>query len=252
MAADRLHGDDTTVPVLTKGKTDTGRLWIYVRDDDVRRRRAAAAIFHYSRDRRGEHPQAHLAGYVGILQADAYDGYNKLYLSDRKPAPILEAACWVHARRPFSPWPTSRRTRAARPRGRRRSRCRRSPSRSCAASTRCSRSSANQRQEPRGAPRGSPRGEPALSSTISLAYMREQAAKLSRRRERVKAIQYILKRQAVLHPVPRRRAWLHVEQCRRTRAALCGSRKKILVILRFRPRRPARRSYVRSYRHLLR
>src|SRR5208337_4607481 len=54
-----------------------------------------------SRDRRGEHPQAHLAGYVGILQADAYDGYNKLYLTDRKPGPILEAACWVHARRPF-------------------------------------------------------------------------------------------------------------------------------------------------------
>ena len=50
---------------------------------------------------RGEHPQAHLAGYAGILQADAYDGYNKLYLPDRKPGPIREAACWVHARRPF-------------------------------------------------------------------------------------------------------------------------------------------------------
>ena len=60
-----------------------------------------AAIFYYSRDRRGEHPQAHLAGYTGILQADAYDGYNKLYLADRKPGPIREAACWVHARRPF-------------------------------------------------------------------------------------------------------------------------------------------------------
>ncbi len=60
-----------------------------------------AAIFHYSRDRRGEHPQAHLAGYVGILQADAYDGYNKLYLADRKPGPIREAACWAHARRKF-------------------------------------------------------------------------------------------------------------------------------------------------------
>ena len=60
-----------------------------------------AAIFHYSRDRRGEHPQAHLAGYAGILQADAYEGYNRLYLPDRKPGPIREAACWVHARRPF-------------------------------------------------------------------------------------------------------------------------------------------------------
>jgi hypothetical protein len=58
-------------------------------------------MFYYSRDRRGEHPQAHLSGYAGILQADAYDGYNRLYLADRKPRPIKEAACWVHARRPF-------------------------------------------------------------------------------------------------------------------------------------------------------
>jgi transposase len=102
MAAERLHGDDTTVPVLAKGKTDTGRLWIYVRDDQpFGGAGPPAAIFHYSHDRRGEHPQAHLAGYAGILQADAYDGYNKLYLADRKPAPIREAACWVHARRPF-------------------------------------------------------------------------------------------------------------------------------------------------------
>ena len=102
MAAERLHGDDTTVPVLAKGKTDTGRLWIYVRDDEpFGGAGPPAAIFHYSRDRRGEHPQAHLAGYAGILQADAYDGYNKLYLADRKPGPIREAACWAHARRKF-------------------------------------------------------------------------------------------------------------------------------------------------------
>jgi transposase len=60
-----------------------------------------AAMFYYSRDRAGEHPQTHLANYVGIFQADAYGGYNKLYEPDRKPGPILEAACWVHARRPF-------------------------------------------------------------------------------------------------------------------------------------------------------
>jgi transposase len=103
MAAERLHGDDTTVPVLaSKGKTDTGRLWIYVRDDKpFGGAGPPAAIFDYSRGRRGEHPEAHLAGYTGILQADAYDGYNKLYLADRKPGPIWEAACWVHARRPF-------------------------------------------------------------------------------------------------------------------------------------------------------
>ncbi len=101
-AAERLHGDDTTVPVLAQGKTDTGRLWTYVRDDKpFSGAEPPAAIFYYSRDRRGEHPQAHLAGYAGILQADAYDGYNKLYRAARKPGPIREAACWVHARRPF-------------------------------------------------------------------------------------------------------------------------------------------------------
>jgi len=102
LAADRLHGDDTTVPVLAKGKTAAGRLWTYVRDDKpFSGAGPPAAIFSYSPDRRGEHPQAHLAGYAGILQADAYDGYDKLYLPDRKPDPIREAACWVHARRPF-------------------------------------------------------------------------------------------------------------------------------------------------------
>src|SRR5271156_2126842 len=102
VAAERLHGDDTTVPVLALGKTDTGRLWTYVRDDKpFGGAGPPAAMFYYSRDRRAEHPQAHLAGYVGILQADAYDGYNKLYLPDRKPGPIREAACWAHARRKF-------------------------------------------------------------------------------------------------------------------------------------------------------
>lgn len=60
-----------------------------------------AAMFYYSRDRKGEHPQAHLARYAGILQADAYDGYNELYLAGGNPGPIREAACWSHARRPF-------------------------------------------------------------------------------------------------------------------------------------------------------
>lgn len=101
-AAERLHGDDTTVPVLAKGKTDTGRCWVYVRDDrPFGGRGPPAAMFYYSRDRGGEHPARHLAGYGGILQADAYGGYNKLYEADRRPGPITEAACWVHARRPF-------------------------------------------------------------------------------------------------------------------------------------------------------
>jgi len=102
MAAERLHGDDTTVPVLAKGKTDTGRCWVYVRDDKpFGGTSPLAAMFYYSRDRKGEHPQSHLAGYTGLFQADAFDGYRQLYLPDRSPGPIVEAGCWVHARRPF-------------------------------------------------------------------------------------------------------------------------------------------------------
>jgi transposase len=101
-AAERLHGDDTTVPVLATGKSDTGRCWVYVRDDrPFGGPDPPAAMFYYSRDRGGEHPARHLAGYAGILQADAYSGYNKLYEAERKPGPIVEAGCWVHARRPF-------------------------------------------------------------------------------------------------------------------------------------------------------
>src|SRR5918992_74213 len=101
-AAERLHGDDTTVPVLAKGKTITGRLWTYVRDDrPFAGPDPPAAMFYYSRDRSGEHPARHLAGYAGILQADAYGGYNQLYEADRKPGAIIEATCWAHARRPF-------------------------------------------------------------------------------------------------------------------------------------------------------
>ena len=102
MSAERLHGDDTWVPVLAKGKTDTGRLWVYVRDDGPFGGPAPpGAVFHYARDRRGEHPKAHLAGYSGIFQADAYAGYNGLYDRGRNSGLIEEAACWVHARRPF-------------------------------------------------------------------------------------------------------------------------------------------------------
>jgi transposase len=102
LAAARLHGDDTTVPVLAKGKTDTGRLWVYVRDDrPFGGPSPPAAVFYYSRDRGGEHPQAHLAHYTGILQADAYGGYGKLYDPKRSPRPVTEALCWSHARRKF-------------------------------------------------------------------------------------------------------------------------------------------------------
>jgi transposase len=102
LAAERLHGDDTTVPVLAKGKTDIGRCWVYVRDDKpFGGTTPPAAMFYYSRDRKGEHPQGHLAKYAGLFQADAFDGYRLLYLQGRSPGPIVEAGCWVHARRPF-------------------------------------------------------------------------------------------------------------------------------------------------------
>lgn len=101
-AAQRVHGDDTTVPVMAKGKTDTGRLWDYVRDDrPFGGADPPAVVFYYSRDRRGEHPLAHLASWSGILQADAYAGYFELYAPNRRPGLILEAGCFAHARRKF-------------------------------------------------------------------------------------------------------------------------------------------------------
>src|SRR5512135_1698338 len=96
LAAGRLHGDDTTVPVLAKGRTDTGRLWVYVRDDRPFASQAPpASVFYYSRDRSGTHPEAHLAGYTGLLQADAYAGYDRLYAPTRKPGPVTDALCRV-------------------------------------------------------------------------------------------------------------------------------------------------------------
>jgi len=98
-AAGKLHADDTPVPVLDpgRGKTKTGRLWTYVRDDrPAKSKDPAAVLFRYSPDRRGEHPKEHLKPFTGILQADAYSGFGHLY-GER----IQEAACWAHARRAF-------------------------------------------------------------------------------------------------------------------------------------------------------
>lgn len=90
------------MPVLAKGKTDTGRAWVYVRDDaPFGGADPPAALFFCSRDRSGEHPERHLEGFTGILQADAYAGYGRLYAADRDPAPVTEALCWAHARRKF-------------------------------------------------------------------------------------------------------------------------------------------------------
>ena len=115
LAAERLHADDTTVPVLARNRCITGRLWTYVRDDAPFGGNSAdagghpkhqecapsAALYHYSPDRSGHHPEKHLARFSGIMQADAYGGFNGLYVAGRKPGLILEAACWAHGRRKF-------------------------------------------------------------------------------------------------------------------------------------------------------
>jgi len=97
-AGEKIHGDDTTLPVLEPGlgRTKTGRLWVYVRDDRPHAGIAPpAAIYFYSPDRGGEHPAAHLANFTGFLQADAYSGFAALYNPARtKPGPIIEVACW--------------------------------------------------------------------------------------------------------------------------------------------------------------
>jgi transposase len=102
LSAERLHGDDTTVPILAKGKTITGHIWTYMRDDRPFGGPAPpAALYYASRDRRHEHPGRHLAGFSGILQADAYSGYHGLYDPSRPQKPITPALCWSHARRQF-------------------------------------------------------------------------------------------------------------------------------------------------------
>src|SRR6201993_4927780 len=100
LASDTLHVDDTPVPVLAPGtgKTKTGRLWTYVRDErPFAGSRPPAALFFYSPDRKGEHPQAHLTDFRGVIHADGYAGFNELFAGGR----IVEAACWAHVRRKF-------------------------------------------------------------------------------------------------------------------------------------------------------
>ena len=102
LAAKRLHGDDTPVPVLAKGKTDTARVWVYVRDDaPFAGQDPPAALFRYSPNRSGAHPVEHLRGFAGLLQADAYAGFNPLYAPGRVPGPVTASLCWAHGRRKF-------------------------------------------------------------------------------------------------------------------------------------------------------
>ena len=104
-SASEIHGDDTPVKVLApgSGKTKTGRIWSYVRDGRGYGSEVPAAIcYYYSPDRKGARPALHLEGFEGVLHADAYAGYNGLYVSENNPeAKIEEAACWAHTRRKF-------------------------------------------------------------------------------------------------------------------------------------------------------
>jgi transposase len=193
--AERLHADDTTVPVLAKGKTVTGRCWVYVRDDrPFGGTQPPAAMFYYSRDRGGEHPEGHLATYTGILQADAYGGYNKLYAADRKPGPILEAGCWAHARRPF--FAQADLDAAARRKAQGRTAAPISPLalemvRRIDALFEIERSIAGQSAEERLAVRQQ-LSRPLVEELE--VWMREQRAKLSRGNDLAKAMDYMLKR----------------------------------------------------------
>jgi transposase len=105
MAAEKLHVDDTPVPVLAPGagKTKTGRLWVYLRDERPFGGRAPpAVVYRYSPDRKAEHPRAQLAKFHGFLQADGYSGFGALYKNaDGRPASVTEVACWAHVRRNF-------------------------------------------------------------------------------------------------------------------------------------------------------
>lgn len=99
-AALKIHADDIPIPVLSpgNGKTKTGRLWVYVRDDRSWADAAPPAVwFEYSPDRKGERPLGHLKDYHGMLQADGYAGFNRLYETGR----VVEVGCWAHVRRPF-------------------------------------------------------------------------------------------------------------------------------------------------------
>jgi transposase len=102
LKAGRLHADDTPIRVLAKGKCAKATAWAYVRDDrPFGGSDPPAVLFHYSRNRKGEHPTRHLADFAGILQADAYSGFNPLVDPKREPGPVTSALCWAHSRRKF-------------------------------------------------------------------------------------------------------------------------------------------------------
>ena len=102
LKANRLHADDTPIRVLAKGQCKKATAWAYVRDDrPFGGPDPPAVFFRYSRNRKGEHPTRHLTDFAGVLQADAYSGFNPLLDPERAPGPIIPALCWAHSRRKF-------------------------------------------------------------------------------------------------------------------------------------------------------
>ena len=203
-AAERIHADDTTVPVLAKGQTRIGRLWTYVRDDrPFGGCEPPAAIFFYSPDRRAKHPEQHLTSYAGLMQADAYAGFNRLYDARRRPGPIIEAACWAHARRKFFDLAWLDKAPIA-----------------VAAVERFDALFAIER-EINGLPaqeRLRVRSERSRPLAVVLeARLREQRARVSGQSKIAQAIAYSLTRWACAYALPRRRPAVHVQQCRRAR-----------------------------------
>ena len=195
LSAERLHGDDTTVPVLAKGKTDTGRIWVYVRDDKPFGGPAPpGAVFYYSRDRAGKHPQAHLANYSGIFQADAYGGYGKLYEPGRN--------AWSDpGSRLLGPCPAS----VLRDGGSGRERPSQGPRQEagCDLAAGAGSGPPDRRavRDRAGDQRSKPERRKAVRQELSAplvadleAWMREQRAKLSRGNDVAKAMDYMLKR----------------------------------------------------------
>ena len=225
-AAERIHADDTTVPVLAKGKIRVGRLWTYVRDDrPFAGPDPPAAVFFYSRDRGGEHPEEHLAGYAGLMQADAYAGFTRLYEADRKAGPIIEAACWAHARRKFFELADIEQG-ADRHRGGQAHRC---PVRHRARDQRPpSEQRLRVRQERR-----------PLMANSRLGCANKRAAVLEERHRQSDRLQP--EALAGLHALPRRRPDLHDQQRRGAGAARHRRRAPQLDLRRLGRRRPPRR-----------
>ena len=240
MAATRLHGDDTTVPVLAKGRCDVGRSWVYVRDDRPFGGPAPpAALFYYSRNRSGVHPQEHLEGWSGILQADAYGGYNKLYAGTREPAPILEAGCWAHSRRKF--FVLADIAASARRKADGKTPAPISPLALEAVRRIDALFDIERAINGKSAvERLAVRQEHSAPLVADLeAWMRTHRAKLSRNNDVARAIDYMLKRWDAFTRAPRRWPHLSHQQRRRTRPERHRSWTQVVVIRGLRSRRPA-------------